>query len=181
MWRRYTAAMKSSLSPALAATLLLVLSACDRGAAYDPLAAAKAQGNALRNPYAVVPPQAARNPEFYHKMNIPVPTLRVVREEDDGVVISGMKMLATGALYANEIWIGNVIPLAPDQSKEAITCAIPCNAPGLALWSQATGLSAGMPGAVPPVRTRAVRGVMSPAEALRKMLEGTGLRAVARR
>ena len=57
MWRRYTAAMKSSLSPALAATLLLVLSACDRGAAYDPLAAAKAQGNALRNPYAVVPPQ----------------------------------------------------------------------------------------------------------------------------
>ena len=86
--------------------------------------------------YAVVPPQAARNPEFYQKKNIPVPTLRVVREDDDGVVISGMKMLATGALYANEIWIGNVIPLAPDQKKEAITCAIPCNAPGLTLWSR---------------------------------------------
>jgi 4-hydroxyphenylacetate 3-monooxygenase len=86
--------------------------------------------------YAVVPPQAARNPEFYQKQNIPVPTLRVVREDDAGVVISGMKMLATGALYANEIWIGNVIPLAPDQKKEAITCAIPCNAPGLALWSR---------------------------------------------
>ena len=84
----------------------------------------------------MVPPQAARNPEFYHKKNIPVPTLRVVREDDDGVVISGMKMLATGALYANEIWIGNVIPLAPDQKKEAITCAIPCNAPGLTLWSR---------------------------------------------
>ena len=65
-----------------------------------------------------------------------MPTLRVVREDDDGVVISGMKMLATGALYANEIWIGNVIPLAPDQKKEAITCAIPCNAPGLTLWSR---------------------------------------------
>ena len=25
--------------------------------------------------YAVVPPQAARNPEFYHRQNIPVPTL----------------------------------------------------------------------------------------------------------
>jgi 4-hydroxyphenylacetate 3-monooxygenase len=83
-----------------------------------------------------VPPQAARNPEFYHKQNIPVPTLRVVREEDDGVVIAGMKMLATGALYANDIWIGNVIPLAPDQKKEAITCAVPCNAPGLSLWSR---------------------------------------------
>jgi 4-hydroxyphenylacetate 3-monooxygenase len=45
-------------------------------------------------------------------------------------------MLATGALYANEIWIGNVIPLAPDQKKEAITCAVPCNAPGLSLWSR---------------------------------------------
>ena len=86
--------------------------------------------------YAVVPPQAARNPEFYHRQNIPVPTLRVVREDDTGVVISGMKMLATGAVFANEIWIGNVIPLAPDQQKEAITCAIPCNAPGLQLWSR---------------------------------------------
>ena len=64
------------------------------------------------------------------KQNIPVPTLRVVREEDDGVVISGMKMLATGALYANEIWIGNVIPLAPDQKKQAITCAVPLQRAG---------------------------------------------------
>ena len=65
-----------------------------------------------------------------------MPTLRVVREDDDGVVISGMKMLATGALYANEIWIGNVLPLAPDQKKEAITCAVACNVPGLTLWSR---------------------------------------------
>src|SRR5262249_1641260 len=54
--------------------------------------------------YAVLPPQAARDPEFYQRQNMPVPTLRVVREEDDGVVISGMKMLATGAVLANEIW-----------------------------------------------------------------------------
>src|SRR3984957_2300212 len=86
--------------------------------------------------YAVLPPQAARNPDFYHKQNLPVPTLRVVQETDDGVVISGMKMLATGAVFANDIWIGNVIPLAPEQKKESITCAIPCNAPGLSLWSR---------------------------------------------
>jgi 4-hydroxyphenylacetate 3-monooxygenase len=95
-----------------------------------------ARDNDVYTVYAVVPPQAARNPEFYHRQNIPVPTLRVVGEDDAGVTISGMKMLATGALYANEIWIGNVIPLAPDQKKEAITCVIPCNAPGLALWSR---------------------------------------------
>jgi 4-hydroxyphenylacetate 3-monooxygenase len=86
--------------------------------------------------YAVVPPQAARNPEFYVKQNLPIPTLRVVREDDDGVVISGMKMLATGAVFANEIWIGNLIPLAPNQLPESITCAVPVNAKGLSLWSR---------------------------------------------
>jgi 4-hydroxyphenylacetate 3-monooxygenase len=86
--------------------------------------------------YAVIPPQAARNPEFYVKQNIPIPTLRVVREDDDGVVISGMKMLATGAVFANDIWIGNLIPLAPNQLAESITCAIPVNARGVTLWSR---------------------------------------------
>jgi len=86
--------------------------------------------------YAVIPPQAARNPEFYVRQNLPIPTLRVVREDDDGVVISGMKMLATGAVFANEIWIGNLIPLAPNQLPESITCAIPVNAPGVTLWSR---------------------------------------------
>jgi 4-hydroxyphenylacetate 3-monooxygenase len=86
--------------------------------------------------YAVIPPQAARNPEFYVKQNLPIPTLRVVREDDDGVVVSGMKMLATGAVFANDIWIGNLIPLAPNQLPESITCAIPVNAPGVTLWSR---------------------------------------------
>jgi 4-hydroxyphenylacetate 3-monooxygenase len=60
----------------------------------------------------------------------------VVREDAEGVVISGMKMLATGAIFANEIWIGNLVPLAPDQLAQSITCAVPCNTPGLTLWSR---------------------------------------------
>src|SRR5258708_22461936 len=94
------------------------------------------RGKDTHGVYALIPPQAARNPEFYQKQNIPTPTLRVVREDDDGVVISGMKMLATGAVFANEIWIGNLIPLAPDQLAESITCAVPVAAPGVALWSR---------------------------------------------
>jgi 4-hydroxyphenylacetate 3-monooxygenase len=86
--------------------------------------------------YAVVPPQAARDPAFYQKQNLPIPSLQVVREADDGVVISGMKMLATGAAFADEIWIGNLLPLAPDQVRQAVTCAVPCNAQGLSLWSR---------------------------------------------
>jgi len=86
--------------------------------------------------YAVLPPQAARNPEFYQSKNLPVPSLRVVREDDDGLVVSGMKMLATGAVFANELWIGNLLPLAPTQLAESITCAIPAGTPGVTLWSR---------------------------------------------
>ena len=60
----------------------------------------------------------------------------MVREEDDGLVISGMKMLATGAVLADEVWIGNVLPLAPDQKKQAVTCGMPVNTKGLSLWSR---------------------------------------------
>jgi 4-hydroxyphenylacetate 3-monooxygenase len=86
--------------------------------------------------YAVLPPQAARNPDFYQSKNLPVPSLRVVREDDDGLVVTGMKMLATGAVLADEIWIGNLLPLAPTQLAESVTCAIPANAAGLSLWSR---------------------------------------------
>jgi 4-hydroxyphenylacetate 3-monooxygenase len=84
----------------------------------------------------VLPPQAARDPDFYLRQSMTVPTLEVVAETDDGIVVSGMKMLATGAAFADEIWIGNIQPLAPNQVKQAVTCAVPCNAQGLSLWSR---------------------------------------------
>jgi len=86
--------------------------------------------------YAVLPPQAARNPDFYQSRNLPVPTLQVVKEDAEGVTLSGMKMLATGAIIADEIWIGNLLPIAKGVEKQAITCAVRCNAPGLSLWSR---------------------------------------------
>lgn len=94
--------------------------------------------NDLFSTYAVLPPQASRSPEFFQRQNRPVPTLQVVDEDDSGVYISGMKMLATGAVVANEIWIGNLLPIPKDQAAQAITCAVPCNAPGLSLWSRQT-------------------------------------------
>ena len=86
--------------------------------------------------YAVLPPQSARHPDFYQRRNLPVPTLQVVGEDHAGVTINGMKMLATGAVLANEIWIGNVLPLAPDQPQQAITCVVAVNQPGVTLWSR---------------------------------------------
>ncbi|MYZ47580.1 4-hydroxyphenylacetate 3-hydroxylase family protein [Propylenella binzhouense] len=86
--------------------------------------------------YAIVPPQGARDKNYYQTSGLPQPALRVTAEEDDGVVLNGMKMLATGAAYAHEVLIGNVMPLAPDQKKESITCVIPLNLPGMSLWAR---------------------------------------------
>jgi 4-hydroxyphenylacetate 3-monooxygenase len=86
--------------------------------------------------YAVAPPQGTRDPALYQQKNLKIPTLRVVSEDDHGVIVSGVKMLATGAVLANEIWIGNLIPLAADQLDQAITCAVPVNSRGLSLWSR---------------------------------------------
>lgn len=80
--------------------------------------------------------------------------LRVIREEDDGVVLSGVKALATAAVLANEIWIGNLQSIAADREMEAITCAVPCNAPGLQIWSRKAFAAAGEPEADSPLAFR---------------------------
>lgn len=86
--------------------------------------------------YAIVPPASARNKDYYQSKGLPQPALRVTAEDDKGVTLNGMKMLATGSAYAHEVLVGNVMPLAPDQLKESITCVIPLNLPGLSLWSR---------------------------------------------
>ncbi len=86
--------------------------------------------------FAVVPPPGTRNPDIHSEERRANPGLHVVKETDDGVIVSGMKMLATGAVYANEILIGNLTPLAPEFKEYAITALIPCAAEGLTLWSR---------------------------------------------
>jgi 4-hydroxyphenylacetate 3-monooxygenase len=64
------------------------------------------------------------------------PSLKVVAEDDAGVTISGMKMLATGAVFADEIWVGNLTAIDAERAKESITCSVPVNAPGVSLWAR---------------------------------------------
>ena len=86
--------------------------------------------------YAVVPPPGARSKEYYQTAGISQQACRVTAEKDSGVVLNGMKFLATGAAYAHEVLVGNIMPLEPDQGKESITCLIPLNLDGLILWSR---------------------------------------------
>jgi 4-hydroxyphenylacetate 3-monooxygenase len=94
-----------------------------------------ARKNDIYLSYAVTPPSGIRSTTVagQHRDE---PSLKVVREEDDGVVLSGMKMLATGAVYADEVWVGNLAPLDDKRLAESITCALPMNAPGLSLWAR---------------------------------------------
>ena len=86
--------------------------------------------------YAVVPPPGARNQEYFQTSGVAQPACRVTAEDDNGVILNGMKFLATGAAYAHEVLVGNIMPLDPNQKKEAITCVIPLNLSGLTLWSR---------------------------------------------
>ncbi len=86
--------------------------------------------------HAVAPPQGTRDPQHYGRSSSFVPTLSVTSEGDDGLVINGVKLLATAAAFSHDVWIGNILPLAPDRESEAVTCVIPVNSPGLELWSR---------------------------------------------
>jgi 4-hydroxyphenylacetate 3-monooxygenase len=86
--------------------------------------------------HAVAPPQGTRDKKMYQRETARVPSLSVTSEDASGITINGMKMLATSAAFSDEIWIGNLLPLAEGHEAESVTCIIPPGTPGLSLWSR---------------------------------------------
>ena len=84
--------------------------------------------------YVVIAPQGARSPELYGRKATIAQGLQVTAENDDGIVLNGMKMLGTGAPFSDEIWVGNLLPLPADQKGQAVTCAVPTGTEGVTLW-----------------------------------------------
>src|SRR3954467_15637959 len=95
-----------------------------------------ARKNDLYLSFAVTPASGRKSADLFPGQQRDDPNLQVVAEDDAGVTVSGMKMLATSAVYADEILIGNLTPIDETLKSEAITAAIPLNAPGLSLWSR---------------------------------------------
>ena len=60
-----------------------------------------------------------RSAELFPRQQRDDPNLQVVAEDDAGVTVSGMKMLATSAVYADEILIGNLTPIDDKLKSEA--------------------------------------------------------------
>ena len=92
--------------------------------------------NDLFATYAVHPAPQSKSQDMFGKQQGRQAVMRVTSEDDDGITLNGMKMLATSGVYCDEVWIGNLTPIAPDRKKEAITCALPMNTPGLTLWAR---------------------------------------------
>jgi 4-hydroxyphenylacetate 3-monooxygenase len=95
-----------------------------------------ARKNDLYLSFAVTPASGRKDAGLFPGQQRDDPNLQVVAEDDAGVTVTGMKMLATSAVYADEILIGNLTPIDEKLKSEAITAAIPLNAPGLSLWSR---------------------------------------------
>ena len=95
-----------------------------------------ARKNDLYLSFAVTPASGRKSADLFPGQQRDDPNLQVVAEDDAGVTVSGMKMLATSAVYADEILIGNLTPIDEKFKSEAITAALPLNAPGLTLWSR---------------------------------------------
>jgi 4-hydroxyphenylacetate 3-monooxygenase len=89
--------------------------------------------NHLYASYAIVPPQIDRSKPA-HKQTDPTLYAGVVKERDDGIVLSGAQQLATGGLYSDYIYLSCIHPLQPGDEAYANGVMIPVNASGVKLY-----------------------------------------------
>ena len=89
--------------------------------------------NHLYVSYAIVPPQIDRSKPA-HKQSDPALYAGVVKERDDGIVISGAQQLATGGVLSDWLHLSCIHPLQPGDENYANCVAMPINAPGVKLY-----------------------------------------------
>jgi len=94
-----------------------------------------ARDNELYLTYVIINPQADRS-KAAHEQADEFLTAGVVDEDAAGLTIRGAKMLATGGVMANEVFVTCIQPLQPGDEKYAVSFTVPMNAPGLKILSR---------------------------------------------
>src|SRR3981189_289022 len=94
-----------------------------------------ARDNDLYLTYVIINPQADRSRSAALQSD-PFLSAGVVDRDSDGITVRGAKMLATGGIMANEVFVTCIQPLQPGDEKYAISFAIPMNAKGLKILSR---------------------------------------------
>jgi 4-hydroxyphenylacetate 3-monooxygenase len=110
--------------------------------AYDPARARAledyyryARDNDLYLTYVLINPQADRS-KGAGQQKSEFLAAGVVDRDHEGMTIRGAKMLATGGIMANEVFVTCVQPLQPGEEKYAVSFAVPMNARGLKILSR---------------------------------------------
>ncbi|MEA2408932.1 MAG: 4-hydroxyphenylacetate 3-monooxygenase [Thermoleophilaceae bacterium] len=75
------------------------------------------RGRVNGTPFDATPPERA--------------TLRVVKQDSEGIWISGCKVVGTASVYAHEVMIGTIHAKVDDES---FWCVVPMNAPGVTIF-----------------------------------------------
>ena len=126
----------------VASTIAGMYMGLERFEAYDPDRAAAladyytyARDNDVYLSYVIINPQADRSKPASQQKD-PYLTAGVVRSDDEGITVRGAKMLATGAVMANEILVTSIQPLQPGESRYALSFVVPMNLPGLKVLSR---------------------------------------------
>jgi 4-hydroxyphenylacetate 3-monooxygenase len=91
--------------------------------------------NDLYITYTIVPPQIDRTKPA-HLQNPPDLYAGVVADKSDGIVIRGAQMLGTAAVYSDFVLLSTIHPMKPGDENYAISVAVPCNAPGVKIYSR---------------------------------------------
>ena len=94
-----------------------------------------ARDNDLYLTYVLINPQADRSKGPGEQQDRFL-SAGVVDEDAEGVTIRGGKMLATGGVFANEVFVTCIQPLREDEEPYATSFAVPMNAKGLKILSR---------------------------------------------
>ncbi|WP_448030403.1 4-hydroxyphenylacetate 3-hydroxylase family protein [Bradyrhizobium liaoningense] len=85
--------------------------------------------------YVIINPQADRSKSASQQKNAFL-TTGVVDQDAEGITVRGAKMLATGGIMADEVFVTCIQPLQPGDEAYALSFAIPMNAKGLSILSR---------------------------------------------
>jgi 4-hydroxyphenylacetate 3-monooxygenase len=85
--------------------------------------------------YTIVPPQIDRSRPA-HRQADPTLYAGVVKERDDGIVLSGAQQLGTGSILSDWIQVSCIQPLQPGDENYAYNVVVRANAPGVRLHSR---------------------------------------------
>ena len=85
--------------------------------------------------YVIINPQADRS-KAANQQSSQFLTAGIVDEDAGGITIRGAKMLATGGIMANEVFVTCIQPLQTGDEKYAVSFAVPMSIPGLKVMSR---------------------------------------------